>query len=253
MMSSEESDEPDVSSHGVHRLVADHNTPSQANQLTHAQMPNWTFPPTSSRNSPSSSVAEASVSSSTSNPVTTTFSQRSTPRHPATATSELDTTVPLPLIQQPSVFTNPNLTLFSSGPPTSSLSANTALASLSAPSVANPGRPLSALTIPSSSSSRRSVHYQIDAPVVSRKNRVPRPEKDVDDPSAGGEEPSRSAERRGVSTPTALTRLFTTPEASTPAVSRHASYTRTLGGTSYTRGQLLQEKTPKRLLKALFS
>ena len=47
-------------------------------------------------------------------------------------------------------------------------------------------------------------------------------------------EPTTSTERRGTSTPTALTRLFAGPEA-TPIVSRQASYIRTASGTAYTR------------------
>lgn len=62
-----------------------------------------------------------------------------------------------------------------------------------------------------------------------------RAEKDVDDPSVNVER-ARSVERRGTSTPTALTRLFAAPEASTPTISRHTSYIRTQSGTAYTRG-----------------
>ena len=62
---------------------------------------------------------------------------------------------------------------------------------------------------------------------------MPRAEKDVDDPSVS-QEATAGAERRGTSTPTALTRLFAAPEA-TPIISRHASYIRTNSGTAYTR------------------
>ena len=62
---------------------------------------------------------------------------------------------------------------------------------------------------------------------------MPRAEKDVDDPSAS-HEATAGADRRGTSTPTALTRLFAAPEA-TPIISRHSSYIRTASGTAYTR------------------
>lgn len=219
--------------HAVHDLLTDLNMSSQSNnasQLSHAQLPTWTFPAVSSaRNSPSPAVAETSATG-------TNFSQHTLSRQSSGTVPSLDSNTLIPSIQQPSLFTTPNRSIFASGPPTSSLSANTAQASMSAPSPVNPVRPLSALTVPSSSSTRRSVQYQSDSTASARKNHIPRAEKDVDDPSVTVER-TRSAERRGNSTPTALTRLFATPEASTPTVSRHASYIRTPSGTAYTRGK----------------
>ena len=220
--------------HAVHDLLNDLNMPSHSNndtnQLSHAQLPTWTFPSVSSaRNSPSPALADTSTTGNI-------FSQRSISRQSSGTTPDLDPNTSVPSIQQPSLFTTPSRSIFASGPPTSSLSANTAQASMSAPSPVNSARPLSALTVPSSSSTRRSVHYQSDSTASARKNQIPRAEKDVDDLSVTVER-TRSAERRGNSTPTALTRLFATPEASTPTVSRHASYTRTPSGTAYTRGE----------------
>ena len=105
-----------------------------------------------------------------------------------------------------------------------------------------PLRPLSTLANPSSSTNKRSVHYQSDVPSSSRKARTTRVEKDVDDPSSPVE-PARMADRGGTGTPTALTRLFATPEVSTPTLSRHASYFRTPSGTGYTRA-IVAETTP---------
>ena len=105
---------------------------------------------------------------------------------------------------------------------------------MSSPSPVDSIRPLSALTGPSANPSRKAVHYQSDGSSSIRKGRTPRAEKDVDDPSVCGTR-SRSVERRGTSTPTALTRLFTAPEAATPTISRHASYIRTTSGSSYVR------------------
>ena len=232
MSASEESDEPDVSSPAAHELLTDVNLPSHSNSTSHPHLPTWSFPPmssssSSSRNPHSPGNTEPPFSAATVTP-------RSVSRHPSAASSDLDSTSRVPLVQQPSLFNTPNRSIFSSGPPTSSLSANTAQASMSAPSPVNSARPLSALTVPSSSSGRRSVHYQNDDIVSARRNRMPRAEKDIDDPSITVER-TRSAERRGNSTPTALTRLFTAPEASTPTISRHASYIRTPSGTAYTR------------------
>lgn len=236
MSASDESDELNMSSHAghaVHDLLSDLNLPSQSinhsSQLFHPQPPIWTFPSaSSSRNSPSPALADPSAS-------TTSFSQRSTPRQSSGSTPEQDRCAPIPSAQQPSLFNTPNRSIFASGPPTSSLSANTAQASMSAPSPANSTRPFSALAAPPSNSTRRSAHYQSDGTISTRRNRIPRAEKDVDDPSVTVER-TRSIERRGNGTPTALTRLFA--EASIPTVSRHASYMRTPGGTPYTRGLL---------------
>ena len=219
--------------HAVHDLLTDLNMPSHSithsSQLSQVQAPIWSFPSaSSSRNSPSPASVDAPAAA-------TVFSQRNPPRPSSGSTPEQDQCAPTPAAQQPSLFNTPNRSIFASGPPTSSLSANTAQASMSAPSSVNSTRPFSALAAPPSNSTRRSVHYQSDSTASTRRNRIPRAEKDVDDPSATVER-TRSIERRGNGTPTALTRLFA--EASIPTVSRHASYMRGPGGTPYTRGLL---------------
>ncbi|MCJ1428968.1 hypothetical protein MMC29_006881, partial [Sticta canariensis] len=234
MSASDESDELNMSSHAghaVHDLLTDLNLPSHSinhssQLLSHAQPPIWTFPSaSSSRNSPSPALADPLTSP-------TVFSQRTTLRQSSGSTPEQDPCAPIPLAHQPSLFNTPNRSIFASGPPTSSLSANTAQASMSAPSPANSTRPFSALATPSSSSTRRNVHCQSDSTASTRRNRIPRAEKDVDDPSVTVER-TRSIERRANGTPTALTRLFA--EASIPTVSRQASYMRTPSGSPYTR------------------
>ena len=224
----ESADEPEVSSHGIHDLLADLNT-HHSSHLPQVQIPTWSFPsPTPARDSPSPGIAEASI-----------FSPRPPPRHHPNSAPELDlaapshVTVPGPSTNQPSLFNTPNRSIFSSGPPTSSISSNQAQASMSSPSPVHSTHPLSALTISNPSSSRKAVHYQNDNQSLSRKTRIPRAEKDVDDPSVPVES-TASTERRGTSTPTALTRLFAGHEA-TPIASRHASYIRTPSGTAYTR------------------
>ena len=108
---------------------------------------------------------------------------------------------------------------------------------MSSPSPVQTPHPLSALTL-APPSSKKAVHYQPDTQSALRKSRVPRAEKDVDDPSVP-HDAGAGFERRGTSTPTALTRLFAAPEA-TPTVSRHSSYVRTASGTAYTRASSME-------------
>ena len=230
-------DELEVSSHALNDLLADLNHPStssSSNQHPSSTIPTW-------GSSYHSNSARASPNSSTPLPegpaVRPSFPHRSSSReYSRQPTTDLDVASTSGSTHQNTLFNTPSRSIFSSGPPTSSISAKTAQASMSAPSPVNPTLPLSALTVPSSSSSRRSVHYPSDTQSPSsRKSRIhSSAEKDVDDPSTTLEE-SRSAERRDASTPTALSRLFATPEAPTPVVSRNASYARNASGAGYTR------------------
>lgn len=104
---------------------------------------------------------------------------------------------------------------------------------MSSPPPSHVTRPLSALHGPPSGAGRRTVHYQGESLSTPRKSRISGAEKDIDDPSSTHER-THSADARGTSTPTALTRLFAAPEA-TPIVSRHSSYIRTHSGTNYKR------------------
>ncbi|KAL9638145.1 MAG: hypothetical protein Q9164_001739 [Protoblastenia rupestris] len=221
----------DCSSHVLQGPLTDsHSTPhsSHVNHVSQAQLPTWTFPSSSlDRTSPSPRLPEPPHSATG-----TIFSPRPTPRNQSNSAPELDLAVPNhardridPI--QPSLFNTPSRSIFSSGPPTSSISSNTAQASMSSPPLGHSSRPLSALNGP------RSVHYQSDSQSTPRKTRIPRAEKDIDDPSVTHER-TLSADARRISTSTALTRLFAAPEA-TPIVSRQASYMRTTSGTPYTR------------------
>lgn len=236
MSSTEESDELTMSSHAghaVHDLLNDLHVPSHSNHSNQlspslAQLPTWAFPMTSSsRNSPSPAVADTLAAGAN-------FRQRSTRRSAPTAVVVVESD-PNTSTQQPSIFNTPNRSIFATGPPTSSLSVNTAQASMSAPSPANTGHPFSALAAPSSSAPRRAVHYQTDGTAPVRRSRASRAEKDVDNPSSEAER-TTSAERRTTSTPVALTRLFSSAETSKPTVSGHPSFTRGTGAVTYTRG-----------------
>ncbi|KAI9818927.1 MAG: hypothetical protein M1827_007748 [Pycnora praestabilis] len=200
MSTSEQSDEPEGSSHGMNELV---------NSLT-LQNPTWTFPPSSIPVPASPPVTENASSSS------------ATP--------------------QPILFNTPARSIFSTGPPTSSLSANTAQASMSATLSSSSSRPLSALRTNSTGASRRAQPYQNGHSVSFATSRIPRAEKEVDDPSTPIER-SSSAERRGHHTPTALTRLFAAPD--TP--SRQPSFHRTASGTPYIRASSESAPLPHHL------
>lgn len=237
MSGTEESDEPTMSSHAGHavhdllnylHLQSHSNTSNQLSPF-HAQIPTWAFPMTSSsRNSPSPAVADTLAAG-------TIFNQRS-PRRSAPTAAVVVESDPTTSTQQPSIFNTPNRSIFATGPPTSSLSVNTAQASMSAPSPANTVRPFSALAAPSSSSApRRAAHHQTDGTTLVRRSRSSRAEKDVDNPSSEAER-TTSAERRTTGTPVALTRLFSSAETSKPTVSGHASFNRGTSATTYTRG-----------------
>ena len=151
----ESADEPEVSSHGIQDLLADLNT-HHSSHLPHIQIPTWSFPlSTPARDPLSPGIAEGSI-----------FSPRQPPRHQPNSAPELDLaasspdTVPAPSTNQPSLFNTPNRSIFSSGPPTSSISSNQAQASMSSPSPVHTPHPLSALPISNPSRSRKAVHYQ---------------------------------------------------------------------------------------------
>ena len=169
--------------------------------LTQTQIPSWTFPTQDTNTSSSPQTAPAETQS--------IFSPRPTPQqshHSTPVAPELDLAAPFEATSShpPShFFTQPNRSIFSSGPPTASVSASTAHASMSSPSKA-----------------RQMTH---------RKSRIPRAEKDIDDPSMTND----ANDRRGTSTPTALNHLFAPPEG-TPGV-RGAPYIRTSSGTGYIR------------------
>jgi len=226
MTNQDRSDEQDgdSSSQALHNLLADLNM-----QPPTVQAPTWSFG-TNPSNPPSPAPPSDAAGPYTSLPF------RTSSRNHARSAPDLDATTSTGLAQQPSLFNTPGRSIFSSGPPTSSLSANTAQASMSALPPSGSSRPLSALTVPSSGAPRRTVHYHPDIAEVSVKSsRLTRAEKEVDDPSTPIGSGS-SSDRRSNNTPTALTRLFAAPEASTPLLSREPSYSRTQSGNSYTRG-----------------
>jgi len=235
MSGPEESDGAEAQSHALNGLLADLNIwPSSSYAaLQNAQSSSWTFPPSSSRSSP---LPHGPEHGPTPAPASLLLGRRTPSREQSTLVPELDSTSLMVSGQQQTLFNTPTRSILSSGPPTSSISANTAQASMSAPLPHNSSHPLSSLSVPASSALRRPLPQQGEvSPSSSRRVRIARAEKDTDDPSGSMEDP-RSMERRG-STPTALARLFAAPEARSPAVCRHASYTRAPSGMSYTRGR----------------
>ena len=227
-MSSEDSDEP-ATSHAFPHLLADLTRAQQPTQRPVHHLPTWSFPSAPvSRTSPAPGAVERTSSGTI---VTPLSSSRSTVHH----TPDPDLSTGPSGTHHSSLFSTPNRSIFSSGPPIASVSVNTAHASMSAPSAGNSANPLSVLTSPTSSANRRSALHQSEETSSTRNGRMTRVEKDVDDPSTPVErDPTSFA--RGNTTPTALTRLFAAPDITTPTVSRHASYLRTSCGTTYTRG-----------------
>ncbi|MCJ1380264.1 hypothetical protein MMC17_003367 [Xylographa soralifera] len=227
MSSRDESDVPEVPSHALHDLLADLNTPSSSTltPLASTQTSSWSFPSLTSRTSPPPyGSGPAGL-----------LPRRTSSREHTTSATALDLASSVPSGHTPqTLFNTPTRSILSSGPPTSSVSASTAQASMSAPIPNNSPHSLASLTSPHSSASRRPALYHPDTQSSSsRKVRLSRAEKDVDDPSISMEDPRIT--ERGIHTPTTLTKLFTTPEVPSPSVSRHASYIRTSGGTKYTR------------------
>ncbi|KAK5030258.1 hypothetical protein LTR13_008277 [Exophiala sideris] len=127
-------------------------------------------------------------------------------------------------------FEAPLRSIFVSGPPTASISANTALASLSAGVSSSTSGPFAALT--NAGSSRRS-HVRIrdltpSPSPAAASNRQPliEPEKDVDDPTTTAT--SNAFDVAAGNTSAALSRLFVTSDVVTPSISRGPSHMRTL-------------------------
>ncbi len=161
------------------------------------------------------------------------------------ASSSSNVAASLPSTSGPSLehlFNTPNRSIFSSGPPTASLSANVAQASLSGAVSTNSSRPLSALTSTSASTARHRVASAVlSEPSSSSRSpaaAVYQAEKDVDDPTTPMEL-NPAYQNSFMATPTALTRLFAATNSANS--SRQASYNH---GTEYNRGN---HDDPKRL------
>lgn len=216
----------DSSSQALHNLLADLNM-----QPSTVQAPTWSFSATSRSNPPSPAPTLDHAGPAINLP------HRPSSRNPARSAPNPENGS----TSQPSLFSSPSRSIFLSGPPTSSVSVNTAQASMTALPPSASSRPLSALTVPSSTAARRTVHYHSDTtPLSVKRSRLTRAEKEVDDPSTATEHAS-SLDRRSNTTPTALSRLFTAPETSAPSLSREPSYSRSHAGNSYTRGRYYLE------------
>ena len=224
MTNQDRSDEQDgdSSSQALHNLLADLNM-----QPPTVQAPTWSFSPTNRSNPPSPAPTLEHAGPGIHLP------HRTSSRTPARSAPNLENGGP----SQPSLFNSPSRSIFLSGPPTSSVSANTAQASMTALPPSGSSRPLSALTVPASNAARRTVHYHSDTtPLSVKRSRLTRAEKEVDDPSTANEQAS-SSDRRSNTTPTALSRLFTAPEASTTLLSTESPYSRAQSSIPYTRGR----------------
>lgn len=149
----------------------------------------------------SSSDGEPSSSHDTSIPA---FTQRSmSPREASRWSSIFDSSVS----PQGATFTLPQRSIFTSGLPTSSISVNTAQASMSSPAPVSTLHPLSSLSGPNSGSARRASR-ESPRSVAQRRTRSTRVQKHTDDPSTSTDDGNLS--RRPASRPTsqAVSNLF---------------------------------------------
>jgi hypothetical protein len=128
-------------------------------------------------------------------------------------------------------FDPPPRSIFSSGPPTASVSANTAQASLSSALPSSSSRPLAALSASNGSTGRRNASRVSDpAPTVPgpfplRRRTLPIPEKDIDDPSSAVLETDSTPQN----TSTTLSKLFSSNDAN-QSMPRGPSHLRPLSG-----------------------
>ncbi|KAI9829155.1 MAG: hypothetical protein M1832_000178 [Thelocarpon impressellum] len=151
----------------------------------------------------------------------------------ASAASIPDSTSPL---SAQTLFHTPSRSILSSGAPTSSVSAKTAKASMSASAPPSSSHPLSTLAMPSSSSSARrprpSPSRRSTTVVAERTLPVTTAEKEVDDPTLPVDGNTMTG-HGGTLTPLELTRLFAVTSAA-PSSPR-SSLTRGLDKQAYTR------------------
>lgn len=195
---------------------------SQPSASSISQNPTWAFSPSSPW--PSHPPSPLPRTSSAGRPIQ---QQRSASSGQIPASSGNDQLA----AAQSTLFNSPNRSIFSSGPPTASMSVNAAHASLSSAGPSNATRPLSALTAPGTTSTRNRSN---DSPVSSsRRPNMAVPEKDIDDPSSA---PVPSPELPNTNTPIALTRLFASSDHVPGSLSRPNSYFRTSGGNPNGRG-----------------
>ncbi|ERF74946.1 hypothetical protein EPUS_05154 [Endocarpon pusillum Z07020] len=144
---------------------------------------------------------------------------------------------------QSSLFNTPSRSIFSSGPPTASVSANTAQASLSSAGPSSSSRPLAALSATNAGSSRRNPSRSSDPPPVPVPIRRRNLQKDVDDPSTTQFTTNDSPQNN---TSTTLSKLFAADNGTPQSMSRDVSYFRSLsspksyGDVSTLSGHLLQ-------------
>ncbi|MCJ1309743.1 hypothetical protein MMC25_003404 [Agyrium rufum] len=159
--------------------------------------------------------------------------QRSVSDHDLTGGPGPAITSPSATSAASSIFATPGRSLFSSGSTPSPPFVSNAQATItsSSPTLGTSSVPPPAIRTTSSSTSRRTVRYQNDGPVASsRRSRIPRAEKEVDDLSRGVDEADWADHARNISTPMAVSRLFAGSETCPGTVSRNASYHRTNSG-----------------------
>lgn len=144
----------------------------------------------------------------------------------------------------PTLFNTPPRSIFSSGPPTASLSASTAHASISSSASQNQTHPLSSLAgqrpIPARRSSSQLNHGTRTPRTVEPPLRaMTTAEKDVDDPSSGSHREQAGSRARTLATLNNLfsaTTIGTTPDFDHPKMVPRISYFRTSSGNPVPKG-----------------
>jgi BTB/POZ domain len=133
----------------------------------------------------------------------------------------------------PTIFDPPHRSIFTSGPPTASVSSNTAQASMSAASPSGSSRPLAALS--GATASRRNTPRSMDLPsqfsslLSPTRQSLTVPEKDVDDPSENTL--ATGPDVVEVDTSTTLSKLFAVSGSASPMPSsRDISHLRSFSG-----------------------
>lgn len=139
------------------------------------------------------------------------------------------------LTLSPTVFDPPHRSIFTSGPPTASVSSNTAQASMSAASPLGSSRPLAALS--SASMSRRNTPRLTELPsqfsslLSPARQSLTVPEKDVDDPFESSLTTGTGMVE--VDTSTTLSKLFAVSGSTSPMpLSRNISHLRSFSGSA---------------------
>ena len=191
--------------------------------------PTWVLPPYTPRSLTTSGTERAPPS-----PMPRTSSAQRILQQRTISISQVTAVPAVEAGLQPTFFDPPSRSIFSSGPPTASVSVNTAQASLSSAVPSSSSRPLASLSVTGGPSNRRLMSGMSEIPrpstssaLPSRRGPLPVPEKDIDDPSTTV---TSDADLIPQYTSTTLSRLFAGTDGHASLLSRAPSRLRTMSG-----------------------